>query len=117
MNIDRQQADFLLRTLDYDDWLTAALVFPPKSMVKQSIRSLEQLQWLLQPSANSFPSVQLTKMTEWVEQAVGDRELASELTVICQEQKSYKARCLAAYDRIKTRCEQLRTGAQEVENG
>lgn len=106
MGIDKTEAKHLLRELEVDDWFTAGLTFPPKTFITQSLRTLPHLEMLLRPSPKSLPSIQIKKMVEWVEENVGDKELAQQLKTIPQE-LSYYEQCLAAHEFVKNRCEAL----------
>lgn len=107
MSIDKEQARYLLRDLDVDEWMTAGTTFPPKTFVKRSLRALPHLEMLLRPSQKSFASIQIKKMIEWVQNSVGDAKLAEELASVERSGKSYYEQCLASYELVKKRCEEL----------
>lgn len=93
----QEEAQYRLRILEYGKWLNAALAFPPKSIIQRSVRSLDQLCFLLEPSANSYPSVQLEALIQWVREDLEDVDLAEKIDAIVLTQSSYIDKCLAIY--------------------
>ena len=105
---ERTEAKYLLRTLPYDDWLMASVVFPPKSLTQRRLRSLLELELLMEPNEKMFPSVRFTELLPWIEEKVGDRVLAAALKPIAEdEHKSYIEKCLAMHNVISERLREL----------
>ena len=114
MQTDTTTAQHLLRELDFDDWLMAGVIFPPKTTTKKRMKKLEDLEILLEPNEKMFPSVNLQVVAEWIEHKIGDASLAKELYDIdAQEDLSYLQKCLASHAAVTKRCEELR-GVDDV---
>ena len=84
-------------TLPYEKWLRVALVFPPKSKVLYTIRSLDELHWVFQPASNAFPSVNLEHLATWAEEAIGNQALGAFVRQKDDEPIGYKQKCLDIY--------------------
>ena len=107
--MEREKAKHILRQLDFDDWLMAGVVFPPKTTTKKRMRKLEDLIILLEPNEKMFPSVNLQSVAEWIEHKIGDEALARELYEIdAKGELSYLQKCLASHKAVQKRCDELR---------
>ncbi len=107
-----QKAQHILRTLEHGRWLDTGLAFPPKSIIRRSIRSLDQLRFLLEPSANSYPLVRFDALQRWLREDVEDETLAKTVEAITRSDRSYIDKCLAIYEAATQRIERLETIAQ-----
>ena len=107
--MEKEKAKHILRELEFDDWLMAGVVFPPKTTTKKRMRKLEDLLILLEPNEKMFPSVNLQSVAEWIEQKIGDEQLARELYAIeAKEELSYLDKCFAFHSAVQKRCEVLK---------
>ena len=112
--IDEKRACHLLRTLEFDDWMMASVVFPPRSISQRRMRNLEDLELTLTPNEKIYPSMPLEKVVRWVEEKVGDEELAAELAPIAQDESlNYIEKCAAFYVAVSRRCDALRAARGE----
>ena len=107
--MEKEKAEHILRELEFDDWLMAGVVFPPKTTTKKRMRKLEDLLILLEPNEKMFPSVNLQSVAEWIEHKIGDGELAKELYAIdTKEDLAYLQKCFAFHAAVQKRCEDLK---------
>ncbi len=107
--MEKEKAKHILRELEFDDWLMAGVIFPPKTTTKKRMRKLEDLLILLEPNEKMFPATNLQSVAEWIEKKIGDSELAKELyTIDAKEDLSYLQKCFAFHSTIEKRCESLK---------
>ena len=112
----RDEARHLLRTLPFDDWLMAAVLFPPRTTARRRLRSLEELVLMFTPNEKMFPSVKLERVVAWVDRKVGDRRLASELEAIATDERGdYMHQCYAFYEKMAQRYDTLKKVAGEYD--
>jgi hypothetical protein len=84
-------------------------------MLRSDVRSLQELFLLLVPDVGSLPGVNFRALGVWVEQVIGDSELADALRKTTETAESYVDGCLKVYELVGLRLEQAREVAgQEV---
>ena len=110
--IDKNRARHLLRTLDFDDWMMISVVFPPRSISQKRMRSLEEMELTLIPNEKMYPSIQPEKVLAWIEEKVGDKDLAAELEpIVADGSLNYLQKCVALGKAVNRRCDMLRAAA------
>ncbi len=110
----KEEAKHILRELDFDDWYMAGVMFPPKTVTKKRMRKLEDLTIFLEPNEKMFPSVQLKDLVEWIENKIGDKQLAKTLKDINNNTAlSYLQKCIEFHKTVTSRCKNLKEIAGE----
>ena len=114
----RNEADYLLRELAWEDWFVAAVMSPPKIVVRRRVRGLKDLPALFKPfGKRMLPSVHLGRLAAWIETKVGDRELADAIRAVdADDTIAYLRKCEKVSDIVERRLSALRS-AQEVSHG
>ncbi len=105
---DQALSHRLLGNVPYRDRLPAGRLMPPVGMLRSDVRSLEELLLLLTPDVQSLPGVNLGALAVWVEQIIGDRELANALRKTTENAASYVDGCLNVYELVGRRLVQAR---------
>lgn len=96
----------ILSPVPYRDRFPAGRLRPPIGITPGDVRSLQELHGFLAPDDRSLPGVNLARLPEWVERAIGDRELAEHLSAAIQGSANYVEGCLLVYDLLGLRLEQ-----------
>jgi hypothetical protein len=81
---------------------------PPVGLTAGDVRSLEELLRHLEPDQRSLPGVGFERTAAWVEDAVGDRDLAVSVRGIAAEAPSYVEGCRRLLELIAERLGQAR---------
>ncbi|WP_456431586.1 hypothetical protein [Nitratifractor sp.] len=116
--IDANTARHILRKVPYDEGIDMAVLFPPKSLARKRVRSLKELERVLEPQERMIPSIRFDRLVAWIGEVLGDRELSARLEAVAREEGvSYLQRCVAIHSRIRMRCRQLESAAEEGSDG
>ena len=103
----------ILSTVPYKDRFPAGRLRPPVGIIPGTVRSLPELFLLLAPDDSSLPGINLTALVEWIDNVIGDPELAACLRVETDKAKSYVDGCLIAFDLVGERIKQAQLAAGE----
>ena len=105
----RKDADYLLRELAWEDWFVAAVMSPPKIIIRRRVRGLKDLPSLFKPfGKRMLPSVHLGKLAEWIGETVGDEKLGKALEEIDKNEAiAYLQKCELAGELIEERLNEL----------
>ena len=106
---DVELARRLLASVPYAHRLPAGRLRPPVGIIPGDLRSLEEVYHHLAPDDRSLPGVNLTALSEWIDRAVGDSELAEAIRTVTGEGVSYVEGCLKVYELVGIRLAQART--------
>ncbi len=111
--LTQSQAEHLLREVDPDDILIAARMHYPSGIHDEWIGTLEEMMWFLSPaSEKDIPAVSIEGIASWIENAVGDEALASEVRSCEKSKMNFSDACEAAYYKVKARVEHLKKVAE-----
>jgi len=88
-NITQEQAKQLLKTLPFEKWCDASLMFPPKTIHRRKLKSLHDLLYLFTDVASSLVFIDIPKITQWIDKDVGDKELALLIQAQVDTKESY----------------------------
>jgi hypothetical protein len=102
----------LLDTVPYKDRFSAGRLLPTVGIIPGNVRSLHELHLLLAPDDRSLPGVNFNALVDWVEQVIGDRELADALRKTTRNSASYVEGCLKVYELVGLRLSQAREVAK-----
>ena len=108
---DAALAARLLQRVPFRDRLPAGRFRPPVGIIPGDIRSLSSLFLHLAPQPNSLPGVNLTRLPDWVRDALGDAVLADAIRNAVQASQSHVDGCLRVYELVAVRLAQAVTAA------
>ena len=108
---DAALAARLLQRLPFRDRLPAGRFRPPVGIIPGDVRSLSSLFLHLAPQPNSLPGVNLTRLPDWVRDALGDAALADAIRNAVQASQSHVDGCLRVYELVAVRLAQAETAA------
>ena len=114
---DAALAARLLQRVPFRDRLPAGRFRPPVGIIPGDIRSLSSLFLHLAPQPNSLPGVNLTRLPDWVRDALGDAALADAIRNAVQSSQSHVDGCLRVYELVAvrlTQAEEVTTHNQEA---
>lgn len=103
--VSRAQAEHYTRNVNIDQVFDASIVLRPRGHSRVLVNSLQSLFMLLEPNSKALPGLDFDELKLWLEQVIGDPELA---TAMAQQQTgdNYIAQCISAYDVLYQRLEQ-----------
>ena len=105
---NRNLSRSILATTPFADRFPAGRLRPPVGIIPGTIRSLPELHLLLAPDERSLPGVNPIALADWVENVVGDPDLAQALRATHNAAPSYVEWCLTAFDLVGSRVAQAR---------
>ena len=114
---DAALAARLLQRVPFRDRLPAGRFRPPVGIIPGDVRSLSSLFLHLAPQPNSLPGVNLTRLPDWVRDALGDAALADAIRNAVQSSQSHVDGCLRVYELVAVRlaqAEEVTTHNQEA---
>ena len=114
---DAALAARLLQRVPFRDRLPAGRFRPPVGIIPGDIRSLSSLFLHLAPQPNSLPGVNLTRLPDWVRDALGHAALADAIRAAVQASPSHVDGCLRVYELVAVRlaqAEEVTTHNQEA---
>lgn len=107
--LDRTLAQKIIAAVPYRDRLPAGRLKPPVGMLRGDVRSLHEVYLLLAPDEQSLPGINLNALGEWIEQVIGDVQLANEVRQAIRRPDSYVEMCIEVRGLVGKRLERART--------
>jgi len=98
-----QEAKTILQPVAHGQWLTVGRMLMPSGIHRERLGSLKELYWFLEPSSRSLPAIDFTRLSDWLENVVQDRQTAGQVRRVAQTSPSYVETCKAVYALIGTR--------------
>ena len=90
----------------FRDRLPAGRFRPPVGLIPGDIRSLSALFLHLAPQPNSLPGVNLTRLSEWVRDVLGDAALAMAIRDAVDASSCHVEGCMRVYELVALRLAQ-----------
>ena len=107
-----EQASALLATVPYRERLKMGRMRWPSGFMAAPVRSLHEIHIGLMTDEKSTPAIHFSSLSRWVDEVVGDRELARVIDAcVADDSISYAEQCQALYNIIGMRLVQLRETA------
>ena len=104
-----EQASVILSMVPYRERLKVGRMRMPSGFVAMPVRSLHEVHITLIMDEKSMPAIYFPSLSVWVEEVVGDRELAEVIDACAlDEDNSYVDRCRKLHKIIGMRLAQLR---------
>ena len=107
----------LLAVVPWADRLRAGRMKPPIGLVRNDVRSLQELELLLEPAPATLPGLDFAAAAAWVEGTIGDAPLAAAMRGEAARVASYVERCQGLHAILARRVAQLRDAAAPAEKG
>ena len=101
----------LLAVVPWADRLRAGRMKPPIGLIRNDVRSLQELALLLAPAPSTLPGLDFESAAAWVERVVGDQDLAREIRREAARDASYVDRCQGLHAVVTRRVAQIREAA------
>lgn len=98
----------ILSPVPYKERFPAGRLKPPVGIMPGDVRSLPELYLFLEPEETSLPGINLQTLPTWIEQSIGDRELADAVRTVATAQHSFVEGCLMVHDIVGYRLAQAR---------
>lgn len=105
----------MLAVVPWADRLRAGRMKPPIGLIKNDVRSLQELELLLEPAPSTLPGLDFASAAAWVETVIGDTELAAAMREEAACDASYVQRCLGLHAIVRRRVAQVREAAAAAE--
>mgnify|MGYP001070383291 FL=1 len=105
----------MLAVVPWADRLRAGRMKPPIGLIKNDVRSLQELELLLEPAPSTLPGLDFASAAAWVETTIGDAALASAMREEAARGASYVDRCLGLHVIVRQRVTQVREAAATPE--
>ena len=96
----------LLQRVAFRDRLPAGRLRPPVGILPGDIRSLSALFLHLAPQPNSLPGVNLTRLSEWVQDVLGDAALSAAIRDAVAASSCHVEGCMRVYELVAVRLAQ-----------
>ncbi|MCL4806363.1 MAG: hypothetical protein KJ062_00995 [Thermoanaerobaculia bacterium] len=101
----------MLAVVPWADRLRAGRMKPPIGLIRNDVRSLQELELLLEPAPSTLPGLDFASAAAWVERAVGDAGLAAAIREEAAREASYVDRCRSLHAVVARRVAQVREAA------
>jgi hypothetical protein len=101
----------MLAVVPWADRLRAGRMKPPIGLVRNDVRSLQELELLLEPTPSTLPGLDFAAAAAWVETVIGDAALAAAIREEAARDASYVQRCLGLHAIVRHRVSQVREAA------
>ena len=103
---DGELANRILGEVPFDRRMPAGRFRPPVGILQGHVRSLSALFLHLSPDPSSLPGVNLKRLPAWLEDAVGDAELAGRVREAVAASSCHVDGCLRVYELVAQRLAQ-----------
>lgn len=101
----------MLSVVPWADRLRAGRMKPPIGLIRNDVRSLQELELLLEPAPSTLPGLDFAAAAAWVERAIGDAGLATAIRETAARDASYVDRCRELHAVVARRVAQVREAA------
>lgn len=101
----------MLAVVPWADRLRAGRMKPPLGLIRNDVRSLQELELLLEPAPSTLPGLDFASAAAWVETVIGDAALATAMRAEAARDASYVERCQHLHAIVKPRVAQVREAA------
>lgn len=101
----------MLAVVPWADRLRAGRMKPPLGLIRNDVRSLQELELLLEPAPSTLPGLDFASAAAWVETVIGDAALAAAMREESAREASYVERCQRLHALVKPRVAQVREAA------
>ena len=101
----------MLAVVPWADRLRAGRMKPPIGLIKNDVRSLQELELLLEPAPSTLPGLDFASAAAWVERVIGDAQLAAEIRAEAARDASYVDRCRGLHTVVARRVAEIREAA------
>lgn len=105
----------MLAVVPWAERLRAGRMKPPIGLIRNDVRSLQELELLLEPAPSTLPGLDFAAAAAWVEGVIGDAALAAAMREEAARDASYVHRCLGLHAIVRRRVEQVREAARAAE--
>ena len=102
----------MLVVVPWSERLRAGRMKPPIGLIRNDVRSLQELELLLEPAPSTLPGLDFAAAAAWVEGVIGDAALAAAMREEAARDASYVERCLGLHAIVRRRVEQVREAAR-----
>lgn len=99
----------ILRPVPYKERFPAGRLKPPVGVIPGDVRSLPELHLYLEPDEASLPGIRLEALPEWIENRIGDADLAESIRTVVAAQENYVDGCLKVHAVLGRRLDQARS--------
>jgi len=106
--LSASDATRMLAVVPWADRLRAGRMKPPIGLIKNDVRSLQELELLLEPAPSTLPGLDFASAAAWVENVIGDATLAAAMREEAARDASYVQRCLGLHAIVARRVAQIR---------
>ena len=97
----------LLQRVAFRDRLPAGRFRPPVGLIPGDVRSLSSLFLHLAPQPNSLPGVNLSRLSGWVRDVLGDPSLAIAIRDAVDASRCHVEGCMRVYELVALRLAQV----------
>ena len=101
-----QLAERLLRGVPYDERLRVGRLVPPVGITAGDVRSVAELHAHLAPDVRSLPGVSVAGAARWIDEVVGDAELAEAVRALDAGPACYVDNCQRLHELLGLRLDQ-----------
>lgn len=108
--LDPVAAERILQRVPYGSRFRIGCLVPPVGLLQSSVQSLGELELAMRPEDRSLVGVNLERLAEWIENAIGDSACASAVRNAAGTAGSYADACEAVQRVISDRV----AGARQV---
>lgn len=98
----------ILSPVPYKERFPAGRLRPPVGIMPGDVRSLPELYLFLEPDEASLPGINLQALPDWIEQSIGDGELAEAVRTVAAAQHTFVEGCLKVHEIVGHRLDQAR---------
>ncbi len=101
----------MLAIVPWADRLRAGRMKPPIGLIRNDVRSLQELALLLEPAPSTLPGLDFASAAAWVERVIGDTALAAAIRETAARDASYVDRCRDLHAIVARRVAEIREAA------
>jgi hypothetical protein len=101
----------MLAIVPWADRLRAGRMKPPVGLIRNDVRSLQELELLLEPAPSTLPGLDFDSAAAWVERVIGDVGLAAAIREEAARDASYVDRCRDLHAVVARRVAEIREAA------
>ncbi len=104
----RDQAARILSPVPHGERLRVVRMAMPSGMHGESLCSMEEVHWFLEPSLRTLPGIRLESLAAWIEDHFGDQQTAEAIVNIVTSAPSQVEACRQTWELVGARLAEAR---------
>ena len=106
--LTKEEASRILAPVPYAQQMDAGRMLMPSGIHRERLGSMGEVYCFLTPCSRSLPAVDFTRLADWIEKTLQDRQTAEQVRKVSAASGCYVDTCKATYELLGARIEEAK---------